>query len=216
SSASNTPGSPFQDFRVRVKLPFHRNPKFCGREDLLKRLCEILKPRNLEEHLMKTPETGVDVQTNFARRTIILQEMGGIGKSQITSEYAHRFINCYSSIFWTDAGNQLVRHYSTKGRTAPNSEEIANTLGIPAGGIDRSGRINKSVSDFAVMEAVNSWLSENENRQWLLLIDNKDNSKEVELEELIPPLAIGALLSSQRDSRTWTDLGRALRWKELG
>ncbi|KAL7275329.1 hypothetical protein RUND412_001731 [Rhizina undulata] len=45
SSTLNTLTSPFQEFNVQLKLPFQRNHNFCGRKDILDRLCHIPEPK---------------------------------------------------------------------------------------------------------------------------------------------------------------------------
>ncbi|KAL7272990.1 hypothetical protein RUND412_004177 [Rhizina undulata] len=139
----------FEEFRVSVKLLFQRNRNFCGRNDILGELHQIL-------YRPKTP--GNDP----SRETVVLYGMGGIGKSQIALEYAQRFGRYYTSIFWIDAENasrttnsackvveQLVTHYARKWRSAPDYQEIANTLGIP-GKIDSLGRITQGAMDSAM------------------------------------------------------------------
>ncbi|KAL7274021.1 hypothetical protein RUND412_003092 [Rhizina undulata] len=109
----------FEEFKVAVKLPFHANPNFCGRDVVLEQLNQILHPSN----------------ASGGRKTAILHGMGGVGKSQIALEYAHRdhSPHGYTSIFWIDADNgsrtnesafevleQLVTHYAKKWRSSPD------------------------------------------------------------------------------------------------
>ncbi|KAL7273536.1 hypothetical protein RUND412_003601 [Rhizina undulata] len=163
----------FQKLKVRVKLPFQRNPNFCGRDDILRELHRIL-------HRPKTLELGND----SAMETIAL-------------EYAQRFGSCYTSIFWIDANDssrttdsagkvveQLVEYYAHKWRSAPDYQEIANILGIP-GKIDPSGQNNPGCD--GVGDGGGPYLaSGGQKPRMLLLIDNKDKAVSGDSDKLLP------------------------------
>ncbi|KAL7272839.1 hypothetical protein RUND412_004336 [Rhizina undulata] len=181
-----------QDSKVLAKLPFRRNKNFCGRQDVLEKLRQILDPNTL----------GGDSQ----RKTVVLYGMGGVGKSQILLEYGHRFADFYTAIFWIDAYDpslyvaiackivqQLVIYYATKQQSTPDYQEIAKLLGIP-GKIDSSGTFEQSVA----IEAVNYWLSAGGNRRWLLLVDNHDKAELGELAQLIPTCDWGSVIFTTR------------------
>ncbi|KAL7274425.1 hypothetical protein RUND412_002670 [Rhizina undulata] len=151
----------FHDFSIPVNLPFRRNPRFCGRENTLEKICKILEPLDLAQRQPNTLGTS-------ERKKVVLHGMGGIGKSQIALEYSHRFRHCYTSIFWIDANElsrttenackiveQLAAHYASKSRSAPDYQAISNILGIP-GKIDSSGRIVQTATEQAI-EAVHIW-----------------------------------------------------------
>ncbi|KAL7272680.1 hypothetical protein RUND412_004505 [Rhizina undulata] len=162
-------------------------------------------PTDTSDPLMR-----VAAPTNSRRKSAILHGMGGVGKSQIALEYAHRFSHCYSSIFWIDVDGssrkaksvyaivaQLVNHYATKWPSSSTGfEEIAKTLGIP-GELDPSGKISQDAIDVAI-KAVHAWLSAQENRGWLLLIDNYDKAEEGELDNLIPTCDWGSIVVTTR------------------
>ncbi|KAL7268241.1 hypothetical protein RUND412_009146 [Rhizina undulata] len=206
---TNTPTSElnpsFKEFNVRAKLPFNRNPKFYGRKDVFDRLCQILELDNQVD----TSHIGADAQHDLNRKTVVLHGLGGMGKSQIALEYAHRFSRFYTAIFWIDADDisraadsmrkileQLVAHYKTKWRSSPDLEEIANILGI-AGSIDSSGRLDKAATDTAI-ETIHNWLAASGNHGWLLLVDNYDNADEDRLEDLIPTCDWGSVIITTR------------------
>ncbi|KAL7273870.1 hypothetical protein RUND412_003252 [Rhizina undulata] len=175
-----------KEFKVNVKLPFRKNENFCGREATFEQLHQTLHPPNASGSV-----TG--------RKTAILYGLGGVGKTQIELEYAHRhqFSHVYTSIFWIDADNssrtnesalevieQLVAHYAKKWSSSPDFAEIANTLGIP-GKIDDSGRMIQGATEIA-LETVHNWLGREGNRGWLLLIDNEDKVEASDLDKLLP------------------------------
>ncbi|KAL7276547.1 hypothetical protein RUND412_000470 [Rhizina undulata] len=207
--------APVQLGRVPVKLPFQKNPNFCGREDILDTLQKTLHP---------SPNT-VDGNVS-GRKTAILHGMGGVGKSQIALEYAHRYSDRYTSIFWIDADDQsrvtdstseviqqLIAHYATKWRTTPDYAEIANTLGIP-GKIDESGRMEQNATVTAI-KALHNWLGRKENGGWLLLIDNKDSTTTGDSNTLYPTCNWGSIIITSRLS-TLTRYGRCIEVEGIG
>ncbi|KAL7275543.1 hypothetical protein RUND412_001502 [Rhizina undulata] len=195
----------FQEFKVRIKLPFQRNRNFCGREDILDKMQQILEPRNSAKSPVEMP---IAKRGAKKRKSVILHGLGGIGKSQIALEYAHRFHNLYTSIFWIDAENvsrttnsackiveQLVVHYIAKPRFS-DYQEIAKVLGIP-GKIDPSGKIRRGAEELA-MAVVHNWLSTSENRGWLLLVDNHDKPAADTFDNLFPTCDWGSFIITTR------------------
>ncbi|KAL7270152.1 hypothetical protein RUND412_007148 [Rhizina undulata] len=200
-----------QQFDVSLKIPFQRNRNFCGRGDIMGKLCDTLKPQDaglVSERFADVSPKSVDVRTNCERKTFILYGLGGTGKSQIALEYAHRFSDYYTSIVWIDAEDvpgtnesaykiveQLVRHYQNKRQARPY--EIANILGIQ-GSIESTGKLNSSAIKVA-MEVVNTWLSDSKNQRWLLIINNNDKTTTAsELAKLIPTCDWGSVIFTTR------------------
>ncbi|KAL7268079.1 hypothetical protein RUND412_009311 [Rhizina undulata] len=173
SGTQDSTRNDFEEFNVPINLPYHKNPNFCGRTKIIETSHQFFHPRDASES-----------SSGSESKTVILHGMGGVGKFQIALEYAHRFSDCYTSIFWIDADKsrtnysafkvleKLVDHYATKWRTSPDFPVIGNILGIPEK-FDDSGTTTQSVTE-AAMKAVHKWLRKKENRGWLLLIDNRD------------------------------------------
>ncbi|KAL7275040.1 hypothetical protein RUND412_002034 [Rhizina undulata] len=195
SGAHHSVREDFEEFKVPVKLPFQRNHNFCGRDAILEQLNQILNRPNTSEN-------------HSGRKVAILHGMGGLGKSEIALEYAHRDRG-YTSIFWIDAENdsrlnksavevmeQLVAHYATKWSSSPDYFEIAHTLGIP-GKINDSGRMIQSATETG-LEVVYNWLGRNENRDWLLVIDNKDKAENDDFHKLLPLGNWGSVIITSR------------------
>ncbi len=82
---SRFPGLPAAVFRAP-----ERNPLFVGRDQDLHQVRALLL------------DTGTAVV--LPNRPVVLQGLGGVGKSQIALEYVHRFRNAYDAVRWIDAG----------------------------------------------------------------------------------------------------------------
>ena len=79
-----------------------RNSMFVGRDGPLEELTNTLKPESSEP-----------ASKSRDRKSCVLHGVGGIGKSQVALEYAYRFGQCYSHIFWLKAETEtaLTDHF---------------------------------------------------------------------------------------------------------
>ncbi|NLU69425.1 tetratricopeptide repeat protein [Streptomyces sp. HNM0574] len=118
-----------------------RNPDFHGREAQLGRLRRDL----------------------LSGRHSLIQSvhgMGGVGKTQIAQEYAHRFASQYDLVWWIDAeqADQLPVHYT----------ELADRLGIakPEAGTEANAR--------ALLQHLRT------RQRWLLILDNAEAPRQIE------------------------------------
>jgi tetratricopeptide (TPR) repeat protein len=143
-----------------------RNPNFTGRDDDL---------RALRRNLLETRQATL-LQSSAP---VALHGWGGIGKTQVAMEYAHRFRNAYDVIWWIvcDPATFIDSGLS----------DLAKELGI---------RSQTSIPDMnrAVLEA----LSRGEPyRRWLLIFDNADGH-----EQLLPflPEGAGEILITSRNA----------------
>jgi hypothetical protein len=120
-------------------VPYARNPFFTGREDLLAQL-----------------------QAHFQQQALALAQpqamsgLGGIGKTQMAVEYAHRYVQEYEAVLWVRAETQeeLVSGYVA----------IAQELEL---------RERDEQEQAIVVQAVKRWLTTTE-RSWLLILDIAD------------------------------------------
>jgi tetratricopeptide (TPR) repeat protein len=150
-----------------------RNKNFTGRGDILARLRAGASSRITAV----LPERGPDDPLPQG-----VHGMGGVGKTAIAIEYAHRYSSEYDLIWWIPA-DQLP---SVRGSLAG----LAQRLGVeaqPAAGID--GLIA------AVLDALRR--GEPYSR-WLLIFDNADQPEEIK--DLIPP-GPGDVLVTSRNLR---------------
>ena len=195
----------FDEFQLPAELPFPPNRLFCGREDLIDRIHTIFHPAK--------SATDVTSPISTARQLIALHGLGGIGKTQIALEYAHRYEQFYSTILWVDAKDrtvlessgvrilqQLVCHYATRSPSNPDYIRIASELGIP-GGIDPSGAIRQeTVNSNSVWRGIKQWLQKKGNVRWLLLVDNNDDLEAVNILDYLPTSNWGSIIVTSRRS----------------
>ncbi|AKT39975.1 FxSxx-COOH system tetratricopeptide repeat protein [Chondromyces crocatus] len=121
------------------KLP-PRNPSFTGRDRLLSDLRAAL------------------TSGGPAALTQAISGLGGVGKTQLAAEYAHRYANQYDVVWWVRAEEPAM--------IAEEFAQLAAALGLP----------EKDEADQRLaVEAVRSWLSRHD--RWLLVLDNVNDPK---------------------------------------
>lgn len=210
-SPESTLVRPFSKFKIPMQLLMQRNQSFCGRDELLERMHGILKPKVEISNMPTDP-----VQLVPRRRIVILHGLGGMGKTQLAAEYAYRYSvgTSYSSIFWIDAtsqaslarsalvmAEQIVSHYATKWRdSGPSFAEIGIMLGLP-GCVEETGRIKPDIkSPDLVVKAMTKWLSNVENKNWLVIFDNNDDVNSVKIRDFFPTCDFGSIIITTRNS----------------
>ncbi len=134
-------------------VPLRRNEFFSGREDLL---------ASLQEHLK--PVTGCQTPV-----IVGLTGLGGVGKTQVSVEFAYRYRSDYAAVIWIRAESQASMYQSVLDATVE--------LGIHDAAAGEPGR---------VAAVFLRWLKQSSG--WLLIFDNADH-----LDPLLPYLpATGA------------------------
>jgi TIR domain-containing protein len=144
-----------------------RNPRFTGRDGMLSEL----------RRRLRCGEGALVVQALYG--------LGGVGKTQLALEYAHRFAADYDLVWWIDAEQPVL---------IPNQlAAFAARLGLPAGP--------------TVADTVERLLAELRGRtRWLLVFDNAERPADV---AAYRPGGAGHVLITSR-SPGWGALGGRL------
>jgi tetratricopeptide (TPR) repeat protein/DNA-binding XRE family transcriptional regulator len=141
-------------------VPFDPNPFFTGRHDVL---------QELHANLARGTPTAL---------TQAIRGLGGIGKTQTASEYAHRYRSEYDAVLWLRA---TPEHY------ALDLVSIANLLQLPEAK-------RQQQDEHMLMRALIRWL--HQHTRWLLILDNVQERMEVG--ELLSMKGSGHLLLTTR------------------
>ena len=119
------------------------NPNFTGRDDFLEMLEQMLN----------------DVSCVSLTQSPTITGMGGIGKTSIALEYAHRHFNNYKCIWWVNS---------------ESSDALQKSF-------DRFARIICKRTDYKkpdeLIEIIVDWLTENES--WLMIFDNAEDQEQI-------------------------------------
>lgn len=193
-----------------------RNHQFSGREDLLEKIHNVLKPDISDD--LATPK----------RHVAVLYGLGGMGKSQISIEYAYRYSSSYTSVFMIDTtsqatlsrsafttAEQLVSHYKSQwGNAKPDFNRLGAQLNL-SGCIDEHCRLLETSPPDLIMKAVKSWLSNAENVGWLVVFDNYDDIEAVALDDFVPTVDFGKVVITTRRPEV-KHLGVGVEVDEIG
>ena len=202
-------------YTIPMRLPFHRNKNFTGRDG---ELVEIHEALNNPDALLSD------------HRIVVLHGLGGIGKTQLAIQYAYIHQKDYTSVWWVNASTtqtlsqgflgiaqQLLAYHAieTMAGLKLNSAQIAAALGLPSDVVDQNGKLTSSrdITEI-VVNAVIAWFAADDNNQWLLIIDNYDDLRNVNIYEFLPLSSPGSVLITSR-SRDTCRIGKALEIQEV-
>ncbi|WP_200305259.1 FxSxx-COOH system tetratricopeptide repeat protein [Streptomyces adelaidensis] len=130
-------GARFPNTGTRISNVQPRYPWFTGRSPILDRLRERLVSGRSGQRLPQ-----------------VLHGLGGVGKSQLAREYAHRFKADYDLVWWIDAEQPDL--------VAPKLAALAQELGLPVG---------NDVAE-AAEAAMDALKHGDPCERWLLIFDN--------------------------------------------
>ena len=142
--SSRAQGPRFPGADPRVWNVRSRNAQFTGRDDVLERLRDML---------LSSSVTAVLPQA--------LHGLGGVGKTQVALEYAHRFKGDYDLIWWLSAEQPDL--------IATELADLARPLGV---------RVGENVAEAATQVLETLRRGEPHNR-WLLIFDNADDPNDL-------------------------------------
>lgn len=152
-------------------VPHNRNPNFTGRADLLEALRAAL------------------TSGRPAALTQTIHGLGGVGKTQLATEYAYRNSHLYDIVWWirSEEPSSLAADYAG----------LAAKLGLPEA---------EAAQQKIIVEAVRSWLGQN--GDWLLVFDNARNRAEVG--DYLPQGTTGHVIVTSRDPN-WRGVAQPLQ-----
>jgi hypothetical protein len=190
---------------------------FCGREDLIDTVHSYFKGSTSYE-----PVTEHKAQ-KMAQKVVVLHGLGGIGKTSIALEYAFRYSELYTAIFWVDATSEMSLFQSARGiaqhivtnywERGFSYDQIAKKLGPRV--LDSNGELaSDETAGRRVTEAVKGWLAAKQNEDWLLILDNYDNVDAVDIYLLLPACDAGHVIITSRKSNLH-DLGKTVAVEEI-
>lgn len=170
-------------------MPFHRNLVFCGRTKLLDELDKCLSPTG------ETPSISDGSEYGSHLRTFALWGSGGIGKTQIATEFVYRVKEQFDAIIWIPADEPA--------KLALGFSQVAVSLGLV------QAETMESRDQILTRDAVLGWLAhprksykqfddtQNDEATWLLVFDNVENIDL--LDDYWPSASSGSILITSRD-----------------
>lgn len=151
--------------------------------------------RRLEQLLMPH---GQAQSEDYRQQVVVLNGLGGIGKTQLAAEFARKHQAAFTSIFWLDGSSedslkQSIAHCACR---------------IPEGQIPETSRKYSSSTNSdlkAIIGDFMEWLSKTGNKHWLIIFDNVDRDYQQEtdinaydISNYIPQVDHGSILITTR------------------
>ena len=173
---------------IKYQVPFSLKgvpvARFVNRPKDMQQLEQVLLPQTQAE--------------SFRRKILVLNGLGGIGKTQLAVEFARKHQAAFTSVFWLDGSSKDSLKQSI----------IACAGRILEGQISEMSRKyssgTKSELDTVVAEFI-GWLRRTENQSWLIIFDNVDRDYQQEsdidaydINNYIPDVDHGSILITTR------------------
>jgi len=164
--------------RTRVQNIPTRNVNFTGRDKDLRQLRDEVRKRRLQVF-----------------QPLTIHGLGGVGKTQVALEYAHRFRADYDIIWWMDCGQAQYVDASL----ADLGQRLHDQFGVA---VPEGGGVTEVCRQ--VLQMLSGGLAAD--KRWLLIYDNAED-----VEQLTPLLPSGGghvLITSQNEQ--WQAMGTSL------
>lgn len=127
------------------------------------------------------------------RKVVILQGLGGIGKTQLAVAFAKEHRSAYSAIFWLKGKDEdTLKQSLTKVARRIYDEHPSSVLMKRAFETNDTNRI---------VDAVKAWLSIRRNFRWMLVFDNVDDPQAYDINTYLPEAHQGSILVTTRSSQ---------------
>jgi hypothetical protein len=142
-------------------------------------------------------------------RIVVLHGPAGCGKSRLALEFCQRHEKQFSTILWINASsvqsigscyatfaNALIEHYATQLPDPCGSyEPVYRYLGLSDLVNDKTRKDGfDQIAGTPLIDAINVWLSQTNNRDWLMVFDNIDESDVTIMADFFPTPISGQIL----------------------
>ncbi|KAL9035319.1 MAG: hypothetical protein Q9214_006638, partial [Letrouitia sp. 1 TL-2023] len=157
---------------------------FIGREDELACLHKWLSPSSEQQNV------------------VTISGLGGIGKTQLGLHFARQYHHRYSAIVWLNTSSEVTlkaAYVSLAQRIRRHNKQSEI----------RQGEVTEQLKEEQAIQLVRQWLSQAENKTWLLMFDNYDDprlpgigsSTGYDIRSFFPYSTQGSILITTRSSR---------------
>ncbi|KAF3084511.1 hypothetical protein TWF594_008147 [Orbilia oligospora] len=198
-----------EEYHVPLGLPTSRDLNFKGREDIFAKIRRSFWSSNSSTE---------PLVHSLGRRVVSLCGLDGSGKTHTALEYAYRYSNEYSAIFWLNATSKIeleksarqaiwsIININTRNADTDTLEDsnqtyfrIAHSLGLDGRGIASDETLMGAAIESSPIKCLNHWLCRGSNSKWLLILDNYDDPAAcAEVLDSLLPVDIGHVLITSR------------------
>jgi tetratricopeptide (TPR) repeat protein len=161
----------------RISELLARNNRFTGREDDLRRLREELRARSTGDN-----------------RPVVLQGLGGVGKTQVALEYVHRFKTDYDLVWWMSSEQSQFVDASLSDLGTRMNEILGTPFSPTAAAAEVAQQVMRALGRGEPVD------------RWLLIFDNAEDIEDI---EPLLPGGNGHVLITSRN-RAWGERARLL------
>ena len=135
-----------------------------------------------------------------SRSIVVLQGLGGIGKTQLGLAYVMRHEEKFSAVFWLNANDKDSLRLSFQAVAQQVLKYHSSTSLLASVDLDDLDQ---------VVHAVKTWLSLQKNTRWLMIYDNYDNpqtnnnadSSAVDIRRFLPGSNHGSIIITTRSAQ---------------